>query len=65
MAAGGQGVLRRLLAIFGIGVDTSELDKGKKKVKLVSHGMLLATGPSEDLRLATVDGDAAPGARLK
>jgi methionyl-tRNA synthetase len=36
-----------------------------KKVKLVSHGMLLASGPSEDLRLATVDGDAAPGARLK
>lgn len=36
-----------------------------KKVKLVSHGMLLASGPSEDLRLATVDGDAAPGSRLK
>ncbi len=36
-----------------------------KKVKLVSHGMLLASGPSEDLRLATVDGDAPPGARLK
>ena len=36
-----------------------------KKVKLVSHGMLLASGPSEDLRLATIDGDAAPGARLK
>lgn len=32
---------------------------------LVSHGMLLASGPSEDLRLATVDGDVAPGARLK
>lgn len=31
---------------------------------LVSHGMLLATGPSENLILATVDGDAAPGARL-
>jgi len=32
---------------------------------LVSHGMLLATGPSEALRLATVDGDATPGMRLK
>jgi methionyl-tRNA synthetase len=32
---------------------------------LVSHGMLLATGPSEALRLATVDGEAAPGMRLK
>jgi methionyl-tRNA synthetase len=32
---------------------------------LVSHGMLLATGPSEKLTLATVDGDVDPGARLK
>jgi methionyl-tRNA synthetase len=32
---------------------------------LVSHGMLLATGPSENLVLASVDGDAAPGAKLK
>jgi methionyl-tRNA synthetase len=40
-------------------------DFGAGKVKLVSHGMLLATGPSEDLRLATVEGDAAPGMRLK
>ncbi len=32
---------------------------------LVSHGMLLATGPSEALVLATVAGDAAPGSRLK
>ena len=32
---------------------------------LVSHGMLLATGPSEKLTLATVADDAAPGARLK
>ena len=31
---------------------------------LVSHGMLLATGPSEALKLATVE-DVAPGARLK
>jgi methionyl-tRNA synthetase len=32
---------------------------------LVSHGMLLASGPSEKLVLATVDADAPPGARLK
>jgi methionyl-tRNA synthetase len=32
---------------------------------LVSHGMLLATGPSEALHLATVEGDVPPGARLK
>jgi methionyl-tRNA synthetase len=32
---------------------------------LVSHGMLLATGPSESLTLATVAADVAPGARLK
>ena len=32
---------------------------------MVSHGMLLATGPSEALHLATVEGDVAPGARLK
>ncbi len=38
---------------------------GGKKVKLVSHGMLLASGPSEDLRLATIDADCAPGSRLK
>jgi methionine--tRNA ligase beta chain len=32
---------------------------------LVSHGMVLATGPSEKLVLATVDGDVEAGARLK
>ncbi len=32
---------------------------------LTSHGMLLATGPSEKLVLASVDGDAAPGDKLK
>ncbi len=32
---------------------------------LVSHGMILATGPSEALTLATVAGDVEPGARLK
>jgi methionyl-tRNA synthetase len=32
---------------------------------LVSHGMLLATGPSEKLTLATVGGDVEPGAKLK
>jgi methionyl-tRNA synthetase len=31
---------------------------------LVSHGMLLATGPSEALKLATVE-DVVAGARLK
>jgi methionyl-tRNA synthetase len=33
--------------------------------KLVSHGMLLATGPSEALHLATIGDDVAPGSRLK
>lgn len=32
---------------------------------LISHGMLLATGPSDKLTLATIDGEAAPGAKLK
>ena len=32
---------------------------------LVSNGMILATGPSEKLVLATVGSEAAPGARLK
>jgi len=32
---------------------------------LVSHGMLLATGPSESLTLATAPDSAPPGARLK
>jgi methionyl-tRNA synthetase len=32
---------------------------------LVSFGMLLATGPSDALKLATVDGDAKPGDSLK
>jgi methionyl-tRNA synthetase len=32
---------------------------------LVSHGMILATGPSEALTLATVEGEVAPGAKLK
>ncbi len=32
---------------------------------LVSNGMILASGPSEKLVLATVDADAAPGAKLK
>jgi methionyl-tRNA synthetase len=32
---------------------------------LVSHGMLLATGPSEKLTLATVAGEVEPGAKLK
>jgi methionyl-tRNA synthetase len=32
---------------------------------MVSHGMLLATGPSDALELATVAGHAPPGMRLK
>jgi methionyl-tRNA synthetase len=32
---------------------------------LISHGMLLAAGPSEALHLATAPDDVAPGARLK
>lgn len=32
---------------------------------LVSHGMLLASGPSEALHLATIGDDVAPGAQLK
>ena len=32
---------------------------------LVSHGMLMATGPSEALHLATVKGDVAPGSKMK
>ena len=32
---------------------------------VVSHGMLLATGTSEKLTLASVDGDASPGDRLR
>jgi len=32
---------------------------------LVSHGMLLAAGPSENLRLATAPDDVAPGSKLK
>lgn len=38
---------------------------GKGKEKLVSHGMLLAAGPSEALSLATVPDGVAPGTRLK
>jgi methionyl-tRNA synthetase len=33
--------------------------------KLVSHGMLLATGPSDALHLATIDDAVAPGSPLK
>jgi methionyl-tRNA synthetase len=32
---------------------------------LLSHGMLLATGPSDALTLATVEGDAVAGAKVK
>ncbi|MCL2778482.1 MAG: methionine--tRNA ligase [Polyangiaceae bacterium] len=40
-------------------------DFGAGKEKLVSQGMLLASGPSENLKLATIDGAALPGAKLK
>jgi methionyl-tRNA synthetase len=33
--------------------------------KLVSHGMLLATGPSDALHLATISDEVRPGSRLK
>ena len=42
-----------------------DFGKGPDNTRMVSHGMLLASGPSEKLVLASVDGDAAPGARLK
>ena len=32
---------------------------------LVSHGMLLASGPSEALHLASIDEGVAPGSKLK
>jgi methionyl-tRNA synthetase len=32
---------------------------------LLSHGMLLAAGPSEALTLATVEGDVPPGTKVK
>jgi methionyl-tRNA synthetase len=32
---------------------------------LVSHGMLLASGPSEALHLASIDETVAPGSKLK
>jgi methionyl-tRNA synthetase len=42
-----------------------EFGKGANGEKLVSHGMLLATGPSEALELATIGADVPPGARLR
>lgn len=42
-----------------------EFGKGKDGEKLVSHGMLLATGPSDALHLATIDEAVGPGSRLK
>ncbi len=49
---------RRLIVVSNLA--PREFGKG-----LVSHGMILATGPSEKLVLATVDAEAPPGARLK
>jgi methionyl-tRNA synthetase len=40
-------------------------DFGGSGGRLVSHGMLLATGPSEALHLATIDDGVPPGSRLK
>ncbi|MCL2723966.1 MAG: methionine--tRNA ligase [Polyangiaceae bacterium] len=57
---------RKVLVVANLAPrDFGSADFGSGKEKLVSHGMLLASGPSEDLRLATIDGDAAPGAKLK
>lgn len=46
-------------------VVVANLEPRKFGKGLVSHGMLLATGPSEDLRLASVPDDVPVGARLK
>jgi methionyl-tRNA synthetase len=49
---------RRVIVVANL----SPRDFGKG---LVSHGMLLATGPSEKLSLATIEGEVSPGAKLK
>jgi methionyl-tRNA synthetase len=49
---------RRVIVVANLA--PREFSKG-----LVSHGMLLATGPSDKLTLATVEGDVPPGAKLK
>jgi methionyl-tRNA synthetase len=49
---------RRVLVVANLA--PREFGKG-----LVSHGMLLAAGPSEKLALATVEGDVAPGTKIK
>ena len=43
----------------------ANLEPRKFGKNLVSYGMLLAAGPSEGLRLATVDGDVQPGTKVK
>jgi methionyl-tRNA synthetase len=49
---------RRVIVVSNL--EPREFGKG-----LVSHGMVLATGPSDQLVLASVSSDAPPGARLK
>jgi methionyl-tRNA synthetase len=46
-------------------VVVANLEPRKFGKGLVSHGMLLAAGPGEELKLATVDGDVAPGTKVK
>jgi methionyl-tRNA synthetase len=56
--APGELVGRKVVVVTNLA--TRDFGKG-----LVSHGMILATGPSDKLVLATVDGESEPGARLK
>ncbi|WP_240488439.1 hypothetical protein [Labilithrix luteola] len=57
---------RRVVVVANLAPrDFGSADFGKGKEKLVSHGMLLASGPSEDLRLASIADHAPAGARLK
>jgi methionyl-tRNA synthetase len=72
----GEAELRTIVAGLALSFQPEEL-VGKRVVvvanlaprefarDLVSHGMVLATGPSEKLTLATIDGDVAPGSKLK
>jgi methionyl-tRNA synthetase len=46
-------------------VVVANLEPRKFGKGLVSHGMLLAAGPSDGLKLATVDASVAPGTKVK
>jgi methionyl-tRNA synthetase len=46
-------------------VVVANLEPRKFGKGLVSHGMLVAAGPSEALKLATVDGEVPPGTKVK